>query len=84
MTNPTSPGNPDAPAEPGVRRLNINLPEPVFAELQDLSKSTGRSMTDLVRTALGLVNVAYQESEQSHVIAVADKSGKLLKQLVLP
>lgn len=69
---------------PGVRRLNINLPEPVFQELQQLSSSTGRSMTDLVRTALGLVNVAYEETERSHVLAVADKNGKLLKQLVLP
>jgi hypothetical protein len=69
---------------PGVRRLNINLPEPVFQELQQLSSSTGRSMTDLVRTALGLVNVAYAETNRSHVLAVADKSGKVLKQLVLP
>ena len=67
-----------------VRRLNINLPEPVFQELQQLSASTGRSMTELVRTALGLVNVAYTETDRSHVLAVADKDGKLLKQLVIP
>ena len=69
---------------PGVRRLNINLPEPVFQELQLLSTSTGRSMTDLVRTALGLVNVAYKETVLEHVLAVTDKDGKLLKQLVIP
>lgn len=67
-----------------VRRLNINLPEQVFQELQQLSVSTGRTMTELVRTALGLVNVAYQETGRSHVLAVADKDGKLLKQLVIP
>ncbi len=68
-----------------VRRLNINLPEPVFQELQQLSASTGRSMTELVRTALGLVNVAYKEkTDRSHVLAVADKDGKILKQLVIP
>ena len=69
---------------PGVRRLNINLPEPVFQELQVLSGSTGRSMTDLVRTALGLVNVAYSETSKSNVLVVADKSGKPIKELVLP
>jgi hypothetical protein len=68
-----------------TRRLNINLPEPVFQELRALSSSTGRSMTDLVRTALGLVNTAYEETRDGkHVLVVADKSGRPIKQLVIP
>ena len=67
-----------------VRRLNINLPEPVYQELQALSNTTGRSMTDLVRTALGLVNVAYRATEQSNVLIVADKNGKALKEVLIP
>ena len=68
-----------------VRRLNINLPEPVYEELQNLSNSTGRTMTELVRTALGLVNVAYGEGKRSNVLVVADKeTGKPIKQIVLP
>lgn len=80
----------DAPAssntsDAGVRRLNINLPEPVFQELQELSRTTGRSMTDLVRTALGLVNVAYEETKGgSKVLLVADKDGNHVKQLIIP
>lgn len=84
MTGATTKSSNSATEAPEVRRLNINLPESVFQELQQLSTSTGRSMTDLVRTALGLVNVAYQETNEAHVIAVADKQGKLLKQLVIP
>lgn len=68
----------------GTRRLNINLPESVFRELQQLSNTTGRSMTELVRTALGLVNVAYEEVGQKHVLVVTDKDGKPIKQLVIP
>ena len=69
---------------PPARRLNINLPESVYQELQALSSSTGRSMTDLIRTALGLVNVAYEETDRKHVLVVADKDGKPIKQLIIP
>jgi hypothetical protein len=70
----------DPPAPTETRRLNINLPEPVFQELQRLSRDTGRSMTELVRTALGLVNVAYEETKDgAKVLVVADKDGKPLK-----
>lgn len=41
-------------------------------------------MTDLVRTALGLVNVALGETAQGHTLLVADKNGRPFKQLIIP
>jgi hypothetical protein len=85
MTGIATPPVPSSSSDQGVRRLNINLPESVYQELQQLSRTTGRSMTDLVRTALGLVNVAYEETkDRSKVLVVADKDGKPIKQLIIP
>jgi hypothetical protein len=68
----------------GVRRLNVKLPAQTYNELQSLAQSSGSTMTDVLRTALGLVKIAYDEQAQQHVLAVATPDGKLLKQIVLP
>jgi len=67
-----------------MRRLNVNLPEGVHEELRILAERSGRSMTDIVRTGLGLVRVAFAEAERSNTLAVADSEGKLIKHLILP
>ncbi|HYX26728.1 MAG TPA: Arc family DNA-binding protein [Thermoanaerobaculia bacterium] len=69
---------------PGIRRLNVNLPEGVHEELRVLAERSGRSMTDLVRTGLSLVTVAFAEAERSNTLAVADAEGRLIKQIVVP
>jgi plasmid stability protein len=69
---------------PGVRRLNVNLPEGLHEELRVLAERSGRSMTDLVRTGLSLVTVAFAEAERSNTLAVADADGKLIKQILVP
>lgn len=84
MTSPRTSESSSSDDAPSIRRLNINLPESVYQELQTLSSSTGRSMTELVRTALGLMNVAYEETARSNLLVVADKEGKPLKQLLIP
>ncbi len=68
----------------GVRRLNINLPEKTFNELQELADRSGRTMTDFMRTALGLAKVAIEESEKENRLAVTNKDGKLLKEILIP
>jgi plasmid stability protein len=69
---------------PGVRRLNVNLPEGLHEELRVLAERSGRSMTDLVRTGLSLVTVAFAEAERSNTLAVTDSNGKLIKQILVP
>jgi hypothetical protein len=68
---------------PTFKRLNINLPLSVFAELEGLAKTSGRTMTDIVRTALGLVKVAIEAEQGKNRLAVVNSEGKLLKEIVL-
>jgi hypothetical protein len=67
-----------------TRRLNINLSEALFDELQALARQTRRSMTELIRLAIGLVKIAIQESGRGNKLVVTSPDGTVLKQLVLP
>lgn len=67
----------------GVRRLNINLPEATYANLYDLAEQSGRSMTDIVRIALGLVQVAIEEEKKGNKLAIASSKGELLKEIII-
>jgi metal-responsive CopG/Arc/MetJ family transcriptional regulator len=71
-------------AAPPVRRLNVNLPENVAEELEDIANKSHRSMTDIVRTALALVKIANDASENQQKLVIADQSGKPIKEIVLP
>jgi|SRR5918911_1409989 hypothetical protein len=68
---------------PKVKRLNINLPEKTFKELDRLADESGRTMTELVRLAIGLVQVAIDEERHGRKLAVVEPNGKLLKEIVL-
>ena len=68
---------------PKIKRLNINLPEGVFTELETIARVSGRTMTEVVRAALGLIAVAINEEREGHKIIVADKTGKPIKEIVL-
>jgi hypothetical protein len=66
-----------------TRRLNINLPEAKFVELEGIAKDSNRTMTDVVRLALELVKVAVKVEANGHRLAVVDEDGNLIKELVL-
>lgn len=66
-----------------ARRLNINLPGKTFQELERLAAESGRTMTDLVRVAISLAQVAIDEKDHGRKLAVVDQDGKLIKELVL-
>lgn len=68
---------------PQPRRLNINLPARTYAELEKLAEESGRTMTELVRVAIGLIQVAIKEEGHEHKLAVIDRDGKLVKELIL-
>ncbi len=76
-------GNGKAVTQAKARRLNINLPEKTFQELERLAAESGRTMTDLVRVAISLAQVAIDEKDHGRKLAVIDQDGKLLKELVL-
>jgi hypothetical protein len=66
-----------------TKRLNVNLPGPVFGELEEIADQSGRSLTEVVRLALGLLAHATDAQRAGHRLAVVDSRGKLLKELVL-
>ncbi|HYN82225.1 MAG TPA: ribbon-helix-helix protein, CopG family [Gemmatimonadaceae bacterium] len=66
------------------KRLNVNLPDNVYRELETIAAKQGRSLTDVIRTAFSLTQIAHHESEKGNVIAVATPGGKVMKQIVLP
>jgi hypothetical protein len=67
-----------------VKRLNVNLPAAAFEELQRMASNSGRSMTEVVRLALGLAKIAIEEEKKDHKLVVAQADGQILKEIVLP
>ena len=65
------------------RRLNIILPEKTFRELKTLAKESNRTMTELLRLAIGLAHIATVEESHGRKLAVVDHEGRLVKELVL-
>jgi len=66
-----------------MRRLNVNLPETVFKQLQELANESGQTLTQVVRNGLGLADIAYKEATIGHKLAITDKRGKVLKEIAL-
>ena len=73
-----------APDQPGTRRLNINLPRHVFEELEHLARGSGRTMTEVVRVAIGLAAVALAEDQNGNKLVIVNGNGELLKEVILP
>jgi hypothetical protein len=70
--------------EKNMRRLNVNLPPNVYAELQRLAAQSNRSLTDIVRTGLSLAQVVLTETaDGERKLALTDKEGKAIKEIVL-
>src|SRR5262245_15706751 len=67
-----------------TKRLNINLPAQVFSDLVTLSRKSGRSMTEIVRVALGLAKIAFDEAEKGNKLIVVNPKGRPIKELVIP
>ena len=66
-----------------ARQLNINLPENVADELEDIARDSKLSMEDVVKTALALVKIAADASKKKQRLVVADESGKLISEINL-
>ena len=73
-----------APASMERKRVNFVLSEKAHSELAQLSRRTGRSMTELVRLGLGLIKIALEAEENNHKLIVTTTDGSPLKEIVLP
>ena len=66
------------------KRLNLNLSTAAYRELSSLATERRSSMTDVVRFALGLVKIAFQEAAAGNKLIVTTYDGKPLKEIVVP
>ena len=66
-----------------MKRINLNLPDSTYRYLQGLANSTDRTMTDVVRNALGLVRIAMEAEAENQSLAVAN-GDKVVKTIVFP
>lgn len=69
---------------PGIRRLNVALSERAYSELLSASQETRRSMTELVRLALGVVKILLDAQRNGHRLIIATSDGQAVKEIVLP
>lgn len=65
-------------------RLNVNLSAAVFQELQSMAKESQMSMTEIVRTALGLMRIAVQEAKNGNKLIMTSSNDRPLKEIVIP
>lgn len=65
-----------------TRRLNINLPARTFEELERLAAESGRSLTEMIRIAIALVQVAVDEESHGRKLAVIDQDERIMKVIV--
>ena len=67
-----------------ARQLNINLPENVATQLEDIAKNSHLTMADVMQTALALVKIATDAQKNNQKLVVADRSGKPIQEIILP
>jgi hypothetical protein len=75
--NPTSVGK-------LTRRLNANLPIEAYDEAERLARKHGWTITDLIRLALSLLKIGYEANEDGNRLAVVNKRGRVVKEILLP
>ncbi|HEX8173422.1 MAG TPA: hypothetical protein VF824_23000 [Thermoanaerobaculia bacterium] len=69
---------------PALRRLNLNLPVTLYEDLSELAESQGKSMTEIVRTGLGLAHIAYTQLGKQRKLLIADTNGNTIREIFIP
>jgi hypothetical protein len=70
--------------EPGVRRLNANLPAAMLDEMVEEKRRSGRDITELVKLGWQLTKIALREQRLGNSLAVVTQDGRITKELVIP
>lgn len=68
-----------------VKRINLNLPEKTYDRIVLVGKQLKLNMTYTIRFALGLLLLLAEETTKNgNKLAVVDKDGKMIKEIVIP
>ena len=66
------------------RRVQVIFDERALEVLAALQKSTGKSMAEVVRDALGFYDWARQQQEEGRSVAVVDHENNRVREFILP
>jgi hypothetical protein len=69
---------------PALKRLNLNLPATLYEDLSELAENQGKSMTEIVRTGLGLAHLAYTQLGKNRKLLIADNNGNTIREIFIP
>jgi hypothetical protein len=64
-------------------RFHLALPEERMERARALANKRGTTLTETIRTSLGLLEAVEEEVREGNKIAVIDKNGKIVKQILL-
>jgi hypothetical protein len=67
-----------------TKRLNANLPSEFYSEVERLADEHGWTITDLIRLALNLLKIGYDAVREGNRLAVVNKRGRVIKEVLLP
>ena len=67
-----------------IKRLNLNLSQHAYDEVQKLAEETHQSITQLVRLGLGVLRIAVEEARQGNKIQITSPDGRPIREIVIP
>lgn len=78
--------NPEEASLPSSKagRTTIILTDEARSDLTDLAVKQGRSVAELVRTALSLLKLMSRETAQGNRLVVVDPKGDVKREILLP
>lgn len=65
------------------KRLNLDLTEETYDLLQKISDESGKSMSEVLRTALALFGIAREECSNGRELGVI-QGDKVIKEILIP
>ena len=64
------------------RRMNITFNDKAYNILEELQKKTGKTKSELLRTALALLDYAQENKEAGKKLFLTDKNDKIQKEIL--
>jgi len=65
------------------KRLTLDFDQKGYEILSSLSNETGKTLAGVIRSAVALYAVTQAEEKNEHRLAIVDKNGKPLKEIVV-
>lgn len=66
-----------------LKKINLNVPASVYRDLQQIAESTGRSMSEIIRSGISLAGYAYRALENGQTLQIAGPDGKPVKEILI-